>query len=145
MKSLLTYIEEGMKHDQKEKDKGPSIGPSAVDPQTQVMLNVAKANYPLAHDDDFAALATLVRRANKHSMDDDHKISMVHAADINANDLMHQRLHHENEVEDAAIAKLDQENDDEETHIASDEHRLDNIDKALIDLRRQIAVLLGKK
>ena len=124
MKSLLTYIEEGMQLAEK---SGPSMGSSAVDPETQVMLNVAKAHYPLAHNDDFAALATLVRRSNKHSM-----------ADIKT-------LGAENDVEDAAIAKLDKENDDEEIHIAHDEHRIDDIDAELTALRRQIAALTGKQ
>ena len=140
MKSLLTYIEEGM---QQFDERSSKIAP--VDPETQNMLNVAKAKYPAAHGDDIGALAQLVRRANKHSIDADDRISAVHNADVKANSLSHQKLDHENDVEDAAIAKLDQENDDEETHIANDEHRLDDIDKALIDLRRQIATLTGKQ
>ena len=143
MKSLLTYIEEGMQQFD-ERSSGRSII-DPVDPETQMMLNVAKSRYPAAKGDDLGSLAQLVRRANKHSIDADDRISAVHNADVKANELVHQHLDKENDVEDAAIAKLDKENDDEEIHIANNEHRLDDIDKALIDLRRQIAVLLGKQ
>jgi hypothetical protein len=125
MKSLLTYIEEGMQI--AEKDKGPSIGSSAVDPETQVMLNVAKAHYPLAHNDDFAALATLVRRSNKHSM-----------ADIKT-------LGAENDEEEADIDALEIENDVEDRELANDEHRLDGVDAELTALRRQLATLMSKQ
>jgi hypothetical protein len=56
MKTLRDYIKQ--------------LTESTMDPETQNMLNVAKAKYPDANNDDFGALATLVRKANKHSMSD---------------------------------------------------------------------------
>lgn len=116
MKSLRSYIEEGMQQ---------LVERSSVDPETQNMLNVAKAKYPDTTDD-FGALATLVRKANKHSMSD---IKTLGA---------------ENDAEEADIDQLEIENDVEDKAIAHDEHRLDGIDAELSALRRQIAALTGK-
>ena len=143
MKSLLTYIEEGMQQFAERRADSSTIDPT--DPETRNMVNLAKLKYPMTQKDEVGALATLVRRSNQHSIDDTNKLAARHDTDVKANELVHQHLDKENDVEDAAIAKLDKENDDEEIHIANDEHRLDDIDKALIDLRRQIAVLLGKQ
>ena len=117
MKSLITYIEEGMQQ---------LAERSNIDPETQTMLNVAKARYPEAHGDDLGALAQLVRRANKHSMSD---IKVLGA---------------ENDEEEADIDALEVENDVEDRELANDEHRLDGLDSELTALRRQIATLTGK-
>lgn len=100
---------------------------STMDPDTQNMLDVAKAKYPDAHNDDFGALATLVRKSNKHSMSD---IKVLGA---------------ENDAEEADIDQLEIENDQEDRAIAHDEHRLDGLDAELTALRRQIAALTGKQ
>jgi len=117
MKSLRSYIEEGMQR---------LVERSSIDPETQNMLNVAKAKYPDTTDD-FGALATLVRRANTHSI-----------AGIKT-------LGAENDAEEADIDTLEIENDVEDREIAHGEHRLDGIDAELAALRRQIATLTGKQ
>ena len=117
MKSLLTYIEEGMQQHAER---------SNIDPDTQNMLNVAKAKYPESNNDDFGALATLVRRSNKHSQSD---IKILGA---------------ENDEEEADIDALEIENDVEDRELANDEHRLDGIDSELTALRRQLATLMSK-
>lgn len=117
MKSLLTYIEEGMQQHAER---------SNIDPETQNMLNVAKARYPEAHGDDLGALAQLVRKSNKHSQSDIKVLGI------------------ENDEEEADIDALEIENDVEDRELANDEHRLDGLDAELTALRRQIATLTGK-
>jgi hypothetical protein len=118
MKSLRTYIEEGMQQ---------LTERSQVDPETQNMLTIAKAKYPEANGDDFGALATLVRRSNKHSQSD---IKVLGA---------------ENDEEEADIDALEIENDVEDRELANDEHRLDGVDAELTALRRQLATLMSKQ
>lgn len=98
----------------------------SMDPETRKMLNIAKARYPEATDD-FGALAALVRKANKHSMDD---IKTLGA---------------ENDAEEADIDDLEIENDAEEAAIAHDEDRLDQAFDELARLRKQVAALTIRK
>jgi len=99
---------------------------STMDPETQNMLNVAKAKYPDANNDDFGALATLVRKANKHSMSDIKKLGA------------------ENDAEEADIDQLEIENDIEDMAINANSHKLDALTDELEQLRKQIATLTGK-
>jgi hypothetical protein len=117
MKTLRLYIEEGMQQFAER---------SSVDPETQNMLNIAKAKYPDANNDDFGALATLVRKANKHSMSN---IKTLGA---------------ENDAEEADIDQLEIENDGEELAIAANSDKLDALTDELDQLRKQIATLTGK-
>ena len=117
MKTLRLYIEEGMQQFAER---------SSMDPETQNMLNIAKAKYPDANNDDFGALATLVRKANKHSMSD---IKTLGA---------------ENDAEEADIDQLEIENDGEELAIDTNSHKLDALTDELEQLRKQIATLTGK-
>jgi phage-related minor tail protein len=111
MKTLREYIEQ--------------LTESTMDPETQNMLKVAKAKYPDATDD-FSALATLVRKANNHSM-----------ADIKT-------LSAENDAEEADIDQLEIENDSEELAIDANSDKLDALTDELDQLRKQIATLTGK-
>ena len=112
MKTLRDYIKQ--------------LTESTMDPETQNMLNVAKAKYPDANNDDFGALATLVRKANKHSMSD---IKTLGA---------------ENDAEEADIDQLEIENNGEDIAIDANSHKLDTLDNELNNLRKQIATLTGK-
>ena len=113
MKTLREYIKQ--------------LTESTMDPETQNMLNVAKAKYPDANNDDFGALATLVRKANKHSMSD---IKTLGA---------------ENDAEEADIDQLEIENNGEDIAIDANSHKLDTLDNELEQLRKHIAALNGKQ
>jgi hypothetical protein len=113
MKTLREYIEQLTERSQ-------------VDPETQNMLTIAKAKYPQAQGDDLSALATLVRRSNKHSM-----------ADIKT-------LGAENDAEEADIDQLEIENNGEDMAIDANSHKLDTLDNELTQLRKQIATLTGR-
>jgi hypothetical protein len=113
MKTLRDYIKQ--------------LTESTMDPETQVMLNVAKAKYPEADNDDFGALATLVRKSNKHSMSD---IKTLGA---------------ENDAEEADIDQLEIENNGEDIAIDANSHKLDTLDNELEQLRKHIAALNGKQ
>ena len=113
MKTLREYIEQLTERSQ-------------VDPETQNMLNIAKAKYPDANNDDFGALDTLVRKANKHSMSD---IKTLGA---------------ENDAEEADIDQLEIENNGEDIAIDANSHKLDTLDNELNNLRKQIATLTGR-
>ena len=113
MKTLREYIKQ--------------LTEATMDPETQVMLNVAKAKYPEADNDDFGALATLVRKSNKHSMSD---IKTLGA---------------ENDAEEADIDQLEIENNGEDIAIDANSHKLDTLDNELEQLRKHIAALNGKQ